>query len=136
MPRLQLRIYVEPGAAEIFCKVLRKDKNYESLTAIIDTGAAISLFPQDLLEIVDFSIGQPEPVLIDQAGIARQSFDALEGNIQLTLEDETGQTTEPFQIKAWFADTNRVLIGFAGLLEQAVLHLDMPNREGWLEIDQ
>ena|SRR5260221_105266 len=136
MPRFQLRIYVEPGAAEIFCKVLRKDKNYERLSAIIDTGAAISLFPQDLLEFVEFSINQPAPILIDQAGIASQSFEAFAATIQLTLEDETGLTTEPFQIRAWFANIDHVLIGFADLLDQAVLHIDMSNREGWLEIDR
>jgi hypothetical protein len=135
MPRFQLRIYVEPGEAEIFCKVLRKDGTYERLTAIIDTGAAVSLFPNDLLELINYRPTDRSTITIDQAGIARQTFQAIEGYIHIILEDQEGQVTQPVEIRAWFANTNHVLLGFADLLDQAILHIDMPQRNGWLDIN-
>jgi hypothetical protein len=135
MPRLQLRIYVAPGEAQIFCKLPRKDGTYETITAMVDTGAAVSLFPVELLDVIDYYPMGRERVTIDQAGIASQFFEAVEAEVTVSLEDETGQITHAFNIPAWFADTDAPLIGFAGVLDRAILHIDMPRREGWLEID-
>jgi hypothetical protein len=68
MTRLQLRIYVNPGEAEIFCNLLRQDGNQERIAATIDTGAEISLFPVELLDIIEFRPSLRQNVVIDQAG--------------------------------------------------------------------
>jgi hypothetical protein len=135
MPRLQLRLYTEPGEAQIFCNLLRQDGNEEKLTATIDTGAAISLFPRELLDEVVHRPSEYPNVTIGQAGIAAQSFKAFEAYVTISLEDESGHITKPFEIIAWFANTRRRLIGFKNILDSGILHLDLPNRAGWLEID-
>jgi hypothetical protein len=37
---------------------------------------------------------------------------------------------------AWFTDTDARLIGFQDVLDQAILHIDMLQRDGWLDIDK
>lgn len=135
MQRFDLRIYIDPSEAEIFLKVLRKDGTYERLTAIVDTGAAVSLLPNDVLELVAYRPSQRTTIVIDQAGIAKQSFQAIEGYVTVILEDHLGQVSQPFEIRTWFADTSHALIGFSDLLDRAMLHIDMPQRSGWIEID-
>ncbi len=133
MTRLHLRTYIAPGAAELFCNVLRQDGSYERLAATVDTGAQISMLPDDLLDLVVYR--EYTTITIEQAGIAQQAFQGAEALVTITLEDEFGNITEPFEIQTWFADTNRSLVGFLGVLDRAVLHIDMPQRSGWLEID-
>ncbi len=135
MQRFDLRLYLDPSEAEIFLKVLRKDGTYERLTAAIDTGAAVSLLPNDLLELIVYRPSHGATVVIDQAGIAKQAFQAFEAYVTIILEDHLGQVSQPFEIRAWFADTSYVLVGFSDLLDRAVIHIDMPQRSGWLEID-
>ena len=136
MPRIQLQLYSEPGQIDIFCKLRASDDTYERLTAIVDTGAAISLFPLWLLSSIDYEITFAEKIRIDQAGIAEQSFEALEAIVTIVLEDAAGNLTQPFNVPAWFADTDQPLIGFTGILDRSVLHIDMPQQIGWLEIDR
>jgi hypothetical protein len=133
--RIQLTIYVAPGQADVFCRLKTKEDAYERFTAIIDTGAAVSLFPLWLLDIADSETLEQRAISIDQAGIANQSFEGVETVVTLTLEDASGNLTPPFKIPAWFADTDQGLIGFAGVLDRAVLHIDMPQQTGWLEIE-
>lgn len=45
MAKIALRIYVQPGSAETFVVLRQKDGNTFRFTAVVDTGAAISLFP-------------------------------------------------------------------------------------------
>jgi deoxyxylulose-5-phosphate synthase len=123
--RIFLRIYVNPGEAQIFCNLLRKDGNLETITATIDTGAGICLFPKELLEILSYRASGDEHIVIDQAGIAGQFFDAVEAFVSISLEDEFGNVTSIFEVPVWFADTRTVLIGFTGVLDRAVLHIDM-----------
>lgn len=74
-------------------------------------------------------------VEIDQAGIAQQTFNAVEANITGFLEDTTGNRTKDLTFRAWFANTDTALIGFAGVLDQAKLLIDMAEtRTGWIEI--
>lgn len=135
MTRLQLRIYVNPGEAQIFCNFQRKDGTQETIAVTVDIGAAISLFPLELLEVIAYLPSGDENVVIDQAGIANQSFEAVEALVTISLEDEFGQLTKPFEIPAWFADSAIPLLGFAGVLDRSVLHIDMPQQTGWLEIN-
>jgi hypothetical protein len=131
---IQLRISTDPGVAEIFCTLLRADGNQEKLTAVIDTGAEISLFPLELLPLLKTAQGR-KAIEVEQAGIAKQTFQAVSVRIQIAFEDAMGKLTPQFQIPAWFADTDTSIIGFAGVLDRAVLHIDMPQQLGWLEID-
>lgn len=133
MTRLQLRLYTDPGEAQIFCNLLRQDGNEEKISATIDTGAAVSLFPQELLDDIVYRTADQPNIMIGQAGIAQQSFTAIEAYITISLEDELGHITPPFEIVAWFAKTSKKLIGFAGILDRSVLHIDMPQQTGWLD---
>lgn len=133
MTRIQLRLYVDPGAADVFVRLKRTDGNYVIAAPVIDTGAEVSLFPAAYLPgLAARVIGTVE---IEQAGIAHHRFSATEAMVTLYLEDLTGARTEEFEAPIWFADTSRVIIGFKGVLDRAVLHLDMPARGGWLELD-
>jgi hypothetical protein len=136
MTRIQLRLYTDPGEVQIFCNLLRNDGNQETITATIDTGASISLFPRELLDIIAYRTTERGTVVIEQAGIADHSFQAIEAFVRIAFEDMLGNMTQPFEIRAWFADTTTRLIGFEGVLDQYVLHIDMLRLEGWLEINR
>src|SRR5690242_13961061 len=121
MPRIQLRVYIAPGQIDVFCRLKFKNGIYRPFAAIIDTGASVSLFPARLLDDVEYVSTESKPIIIDQAGIARQAFGAIEAVVTITLEDINGNSTQPFKISAWFADTDELLLGFAGVLDRSVL---------------
>ena len=102
--------------------------------AIVDTGAQVSLLPRYLMNSVAYRISERGEVMIEQAGIAKQSFKATEAYVTVFLEDAAGNRSETMEIPVWFANTNDVLLGFAGVLDRAVLHIDMPNLAGYIEI--
>lgn len=136
MPRIHLRIYVDPGEAEITFNIQLHDQSYERVTGTVDTGAEVSLLPNYLLTRIGTIVDdEHETFIVDQAGIANQAFSAVRATVTLFLEDQYGNRTRAFEVPVWFADTEIALIGFKGILDRAVLHLDMPKREGWLEID-
>jgi hypothetical protein len=135
MTRIQLRIYVSPGQAEVICNLKFKDNTFERLSAIVDTGAAVSLFPNTLLKGADYRLSDHGDIVIDQAGIANQAFEAVEAHVTIVLEDETGNQTPSFEIPVWFANTDQALIGFAGVLGRSVLYVDMLQQIGWIEIN-
>jgi hypothetical protein len=135
MPRIHLRVYVDPGEAEVVCNILVQDGEYERLTAIIDTGAEVSVFPERLLNTASYRLSERGQFTIEQAGIARQTFEAVEAYVTITLEDQYGNVTQLFTIPVWFANTKTPLIGFAGILDKSVLFIDMLRRIGWLELD-
>lgn len=136
MPRLQLRVYVEPGGAEIFLNFKRKDGIYQRIAATIDTGAEATLLPAQLLDTADYRVVERGEITVEQAGIAKQAFAATEAMIDVFLEDENGTRTNCFAVRVWFADTEMALLGFADILDKAILHIDMRDtRSGWLEID-
>ena len=134
MTRIQLRIYINPGEAECSLRVKRKDGDFEELTAIVDTGAQISLFPIGLLNIIQYDEASANTVVIDQAGVAGQRFEAIEAKVTVYLEDSFGARTEEMDIRAWFAEGDNALLGFDGILERAIFFLDMPNLRGYLEL--
>jgi hypothetical protein len=136
MTRIQLTMYIAPGQAEITCNLKLKDATYERITAAIDTGAEVSLLPLRLLDSLEYRLSEEGKVTITQAGMAQRDFDAIEAYITIFFEDTVGNQTEPFEILAWFTVTRQALLGFEDVLERAVLHIDMPQRDGWLEIDK
>jgi hypothetical protein len=93
------------------------------------------LLPERLRADFAHRLSDQGAFMIEQAGLAGQTVEATEAFITLSLEDETGARTPDFEARVWFAETNTALIGFADILDRAILHVDMPRRHGWLEID-
>lgn len=135
MTRLQLQIFQHPPVARIVMNIQRYDGQDYLLEAEVDTGAQVSLLPIRLMDIFDYRPIDETQIVIDQAGIMKQAFNATEAVVKLSLEDLAGNQTSQFEARVWFADTNVVLLGFADILAHAVLHIDMPQRLGWIDID-
>jgi hypothetical protein len=129
-------MYRNPGAAEVFVNYRQQDGSFDRITAVVDTGAEVSLFPITLLPLLDHRFTGRGRFTVEQAGMARQSFEAVEALVTVFLEDQFGARTIPFQAPIWFAATEEALVGFAGILDRAVLHLDMPRLNGYLELDK
>jgi hypothetical protein len=109
---------------------------FERLAGFIDTGAEVSLLLNDLLDKVRYRPFGSGTIIIDQAGIAGQSFEATQAFVMIILEDYAGARTESFEIPVWFGDTAIALVGFDGILDRATLYIDMCEiRSGWIEID-
>lgn len=135
MAHIQLRIYRNPGQAEVFLNIKRRDNGYEKRAAIVDTGAQVSLLPSLLMNVLAYRLSDRGSFTIEQAGIAAQTFEAIEAYVTVFLEDESGSRTHEFEVRVWFAETREVLLGFDGVLDRAVLHVDMVNLTGYLEIE-
>jgi hypothetical protein len=135
VPRLQLQLFYQPAVARIIMNIKRYDGYDYLLEAEVDTGAQVSLLPIRLMEILEYQLITDTQITIDQAGIGKQAFSATEAYVMLSLEDLQGNQTEQFKARVWFADTDVVLLGFADILDRAILHIDMPQRLGWIEID-
>jgi hypothetical protein len=124
---------MNPGGVEAFVNVKRSDGGFTLMTAMVDTGAEISLFPRHFLDSFEYrEIGK---ISAQQAGIAKQAFEAVEAFITIYLEDLSGAHTKDVEIRAWFSDADVALLGFDGLLDIATLHIDMRQLNGWIEID-
>ncbi len=133
MTRIQLRVYRDPGQAEVFLNIKRKDNGYEKRASIVDTGAQVSLLPGLLMNILAYRLSERGSFTVEQAGIATQSFEAVEAYVTVFLEDMSGNRTDDFEARVWFAATREVLLGFDGILDRAVLHVDMLNLTGYLD---
>lgn len=134
MARIQLRVYRDPGQAEVFLNIKRKDNRYEKRAAIVDTGAQVSLLPSLLMDVLAYRLSERGSFTVEQAGIATQAFEAIEAYITVFLEDMSGNRTDDFEVRVWFAATREVLLGFDGILDHAVLHVDMLNLTGYIEL--
>lgn len=134
MARIQLRVYRDPGQAEVFLNIKRKDNGYEKRAAIVDTGAQVSLLPSLLMNVLVYRLSERGSFTIEQAGIATQSFEAIEAYVTVFLEDMSGTRTDDFEVRVWFAATREVLLGFDGILDHAVLHVDMLDLAGYIEL--
>ena len=58
MAQIRLRIYVQPGRVEVFVNLKKKSAGYHILTAVVDTGAPVSLFPIEVMSLVDYLAGE------------------------------------------------------------------------------
>jgi predicted aspartyl protease len=131
--QIQLVVYRDPGQVEVFLNIKRKDGGYFKRAALVDTGAQVTLLPKLFMDILDYRLGGNKTLIIEQAGVAKQSFEAIEAFVTLSLEDMNGNHTEDIETRVWFAETRYILLGFDGVLDRAVLHLDVPNLTGYLE---
>jgi len=102
--------------------------------ATVDTGAEVYLLPSLLMTVLDYRISERGSFSIEQAGIAQQSFEAIEAYITLFIEDSTGHRTRDFEVRVWFAGTRELLLGFEGILDRGILHVDMLHLTGYLEL--
>jgi len=135
MPRIQLQINVDPGGVEIYVNLRRKEGGHERAIAFVDTGAETSLLPTHFMSFLDYRLAEVSEIVIDQAGVAEQVFIATRAYVRLFLEDASGESTSEFEVPVWFAQSDEMLIGFEGILDHTVLHIDMTQRLGWIDID-
>lgn len=133
MNRICLRVYFKPSYVEGFLNIRAHD-GYERIPVTIDTGAAVSLLPIGFLDRILYRPSQESQVKLEQAGIAKQSFEATEAIISCFMEDWLGNRSEEFEMLAWFAETSENLLGFEDVLDQATLYADMlGTRQAWIE---
>lgn len=133
MTRVNLLANLQPGSIEVFVNIRNIDDSKLDLIAVVDTGAEVSMFPKRLLDTIAYDRERTSRILIERAGIL--ILDAIETYITISLEDTQGNITRDFAIRAWFADSKEAFIGFDGILDRAILHLDyLEKREGWIEI--
>ncbi len=135
MTRIQLQIDVDPAGAEVYGNLRRKEGEHERVLAFVDTGAETSLFPTYFMSFLDYRLDEISQIVIDQAGVAEQAFIATRAYVWIFLEDASGKVTSEFEVPVWFAQSDEILLGFEGILDRAILHIDMPQRLGWIEID-
>jgi hypothetical protein len=128
-------MYQNPGAAELFITIPTLDGGYARASATLDTGAEVTVLPSSIMELVDYRLSELGHVIVQQAGIAHQLFEITEAFVTLYLEDERGNRTQPFEAPIWFTDTEEPLLGFKGILDEAVFCIDMPNLSGTLDIN-
>jgi hypothetical protein len=133
MPQISLNLITQPH--EIETNIIMKSKGafvYRSI-GIVDTGAQKCLFPLNMLDFLDYE--DVEEVELEQAGIAKQTFRAKEATISLKLEDRYANTSPELTVRAWFADTDKIIIGFQDILDRAALYADFRQTQtGWIEL--
>jgi|GEM_PF-1273118 predicted aspartyl protease len=134
MTRIQLQIVLAPAEAQVFLRIKQIDGSHKPVLAVVDTGAEISLLPSTLMTSLDYRLISSEPIIAQQAGIANQLFEAYVANVKLYLEDTLGNQTVELEVPVLFADGDTAIIGFEGLLDRAVLHIDMPALTGYIEL--
>ncbi len=134
-PALEARSSGIGEFTRLFCYIRFKTHNNgwsDSLQAIVDTGAPVSLIPLDVWSeaetevLTDFEIGGINP---------RQecTLPVLVGKIKCILVDENKNQSKELEILSYFATTNKVplLIGFKNLLCEFVMNLN-PHGECYL----
>jgi hypothetical protein len=135
MSRINLLLSVMPYEVETYVRLKQADGEFLLIVGYVDTGADKSLFPISFLESVEHNILNSD-IEIQQAGIAKQSFKAVEAKVTLYFEDLQGNVSHHIEARAWFAETDDVLIGIQDLLEHATLFVDYrQTRTGWIEFD-
>jgi hypothetical protein len=133
-PALEIK---SPGIGDftrLFCYIRFKTNTgwSDSMQAIVDTGAPVSLIPLDVWSeaeteiLTDFEIGGINP---------RQecTLPVLVGKIKCMLVDENREQSKELEIPSYFATTNKVplLIGFKNLLCGFKMNVD-PRGECYL----
>lgn len=110
-----------------------KDSAIPAVTAILDTGATLSVIPKKIWESCKHRILGPSYI----AGIVKAEtykIDSQVGIITLILADTIGRRHN-ITIRAQFASTNEVplLLGVHGLLDRGDVHLEIKKNNSWIE---
>lgn len=133
MPRIDLILTFQPSEIEVFVGYKRTDGIIIPHIATVDTGAELSLFPISWLKTAEHTVLRE--VILEQAGLAKQAFEAVEAEIIVRLEDLKGNISPELKVRAWFAETDKILLGFQGILDSAILYADfLQSRTGYLEL--
>jgi hypothetical protein len=133
MPRIALVLNIQPSEIQVFVAYKQKDGILIPNLGTVDTGAEISLFPGSWLKTAEHQILRE--IEIEQAGLAKQTFQATEAEIIIRLEDLQGNISPELHVRAWFAETDRILIGFQDILDHATLHADfLQSLTGYIEL--
>lgn len=134
MARVSLNLYLQPSMIEIYVRFITQSGGTKLDVGFIDTGATVSLFPISFLDELEHTIINPN-IEIEQAGIAGNYFKAIEAEVKLYFEDSQGNTTPELTVRAWFADTSKIIIGFQDILDRATLYADFrQSRTGWIGV--
>lgn len=134
MARVSLNLYLQPSMIEVYVHFKTQDGGSKLEVGFIDTGATVSLFPLSFLDELEHTIINRN-IEIEQAGIAGNYFKAIEAEVNLYFEDSQGNTTPELTVRAWFANTSKIIIGFQDILDRATLYADFrQSRTGWIEV--
>jgi hypothetical protein len=105
--------------------------------AIVDTGAFVSLIPQSIWKhLRTVKISEHEV-----AGLSPKpecAIPVIIGKVNCVLLDKNGNTTQPMEIYAYFAKTDKVplIIGFKDLLTKFTVYFDYGTRDAYVEIKE
>lgn len=131
MAIIRCRIVDQPPVIEIDLAFPMLQGNLFYTHGYIDTAAEISLFPNSLLSLVEYTFVRQ--ITVEQAGISAQGFSAVEAITTLNLQDVyTGEMVSVHGL-AWFADTHTYIVGMKDILEHAIMYMDIPQRYGYLQ---
>lgn len=131
MTKVNLEVKIEPSAA-IVSVAIRTTDSWQVVSAVVDTGAEMSLFDVSLLHEIEYQL--LDTVVVEQAGIANQAVTLIEAEIQALVFDMAGNYSRLMTMKAWFTNTAQHLLGFEGILDASRLVIDMPKREAYLDV--
>lgn len=99
MSRINLLLSIAPYEVEVYVRLKQADGDSLLIMGYVDTGADKSLFPISFLETIEHSILNSD-IEIQQAGIAKQGFKAVEAKITLYFEDLQGNTSHQMEARA------------------------------------
>jgi hypothetical protein len=133
MSRINLLLSIAPYEVEAYVRLKQTDGDSLLIMGYVDTGADKCLFPISFLETIEHKLLNSN-IEIQQAGIAKHNFKAVEAKITLYFEDLQGNVSHHMEARAWFAETEDILIGIQDVLEHATLFVDYrQTRTGWIE---
>jgi len=103
--------------------------------AIIDTGAPLSLIPQDIWQDCRY-LKMRDDVIRGVVPKPDCELPVIDGVVACVLQDDAGQMSELLTIRAHLAHSEDVplLLGFSGLLGRASVCFSINRSEAYLEI--
>ncbi len=103
--------------------------------AIVDTGAPLSLIPQDIWQDCRY-LKLRDDVIRGVVPKPDCELPVIDGVVACVLQDDAGQMSEPLTIRAHLAHSENVplLLGFSGLLDRADVRFWLNRSEAYLEI--
>jgi len=103
--------------------------------AIVDTGAPLSLIPQDIWQGCRY-FKLRDNVIRGVVPKPDCELPVIDGIVACVLRDDAGQVSETLTFRAHLAHTNDIplLLGFSGLLDRADVHFSVNRSEAYLEI--
>ncbi|MBL7183170.1 MAG: hypothetical protein ISS50_01840 [Anaerolineae bacterium] len=103
--------------------------------AIVDTGAPLSLIPQDIWQGCRY-LRMRDDVIRSVVPKPDCELAVIDGVVACILRDDAGQMSELLTIRAHLAHSENVplLLGFSGLLDRADVHFSVKSHEAYLEI--